>query len=317
MSPGPQVGVAVGLSPLVRRVRAPNASPMTGPGTNTYVVGASAPYTVVDPGPDDDAHLRAVLAAAPSIGAVAVTHTHRDHSPGAATLAAITGAPVVGFGPMLRPGIEGHDDTFRADRTLADGDVVEGADHRLVALHTPGHASNHLCYLLEAGGERVLFTGDHVMEGSTVVIAPLDGDMVEYLAQLRRVQALGVDRLHPGHGEPIDDPTAYVQGYLDHRASRTATILAALAAAGPAGATCAELVEQAYIDVAPSLHPIALHSTWATLRAAPTATSQTPDTVDARWCMKAPTEEAGDLPCWQGDVCEACGAIGTHHCSAG
>ena len=270
-------GEAVAVSAQVRRVLAPNPSVFTGPGTNTYVVGAVAPFTVIDPGPADDGHVEAILAIAPDVGAIVVTHTHRDHSPGAARLAAATGAPVAGFGPMLRPAIEGHDDTFRPDRVLADGGVVEGPDHRLVALHTPGHASNHLCFLLDAGSERVLFTGDHVMEGSTVVIAPLDGDMAEYLGQLERVRDLGVDRLLPGHGDPIDDPRSYVQAYLDHRATRTATILAALAAAGPGGATCTDLVERAYTDVAPDLHPIAVYSTWATLRAAPSAVAADPD----------------------------------------
>lgn len=281
--PQPDAGLAVAVNPLVRRVLAPNPSAMTGRGTNTYVVGLVPPFTVLDPGPAGDAHLGAILAAAPTVGAIVVTHTHSDHSPGAAALAAATGAPVLGFGPMLRPGIEGHDDTFRADRILVDGDVVAGADHRLVALHTPGHASNHLCFLLEGAGERVLFTGDHVMEGSTVVIAPLDGDMGDYLAQLRRVQALGVDRLLPGHGDPIDDPASSIQHHLDHRAARSEKVLAALVAAGPAGATCADLVAAAYTDVPESLHPVALYSVWATLRASPAATSADPDAPDARW----------------------------------
>ena len=272
--------------PQVRRLLAPNASAMTGRGTNTYLVGTSPPVTVVDPGPADDTHLAAILAAAPQVGAIVVTHTHGDHSPGAAPLAAATGAPVAGFGPMLRPGVEPHDDTFRPDRTLVDGDVVEGADHRLVVLHTPGHASNHLCFLLEEAGRRVLFTGDHVMEGSTVVIAPPDGDMAEYQAQLVRIQALRTQLLLPGHGEPIDDPAGYLQGYLDHRAARTARILAALAAAGPAGATCAEVVEEAYTDVAPALHPVAVSTTWATLRASREATSPTPDAREARWTLR-------------------------------
>lgn len=280
-------GDALVVSPLVRRVLAPNPSPMTGPGTNTYVVGVAPPFTVIDPGPADERHLAATLAAAPAVGTIVVTHTHRDHSPGAVALSGATGAPVAGFGPMLRPGIEGHDDTFRADRTLADGDVVEGAGHRLVALHTPGHASNHLCFLLEGGGERVLFTGDHVMQGSTVVVAPLDGDMADYLAQLRRIQALEVDRLLPGHGEPIDDPTGYVQGYLDHRAARAAALLDALAAAGPAGATCAELVERTYGDVHPDLHPVAVYSVWATLRASADACAEEPDVLGARWRRRA------------------------------
>jgi glyoxylase-like metal-dependent hydrolase (beta-lactamase superfamily II) len=281
--PQPDAGVAVVVSPLVRRVLAPNPSPLTGRGTNTYVVGAGPTYTVVDPGPEGAAHLAAILAAAPSVGAIVVTHTHSDHSPGAAALAAATGAPVCGFGPMLRPGVEGDDDTFCADRTLADGDEVEGADHRLVALHTPGHASNHLCFLLEGAGERVLFTGDHVMEGSTVVIAPLDGDMADYVAQLRRVRDLGADRLLPGHGDPIDDPGGYLQRYLDHRAARTERVLEALAAGGEAGATCAELVELAYTDVHPDLHPVALYSVWATLRSDPRALADDPDALDTRW----------------------------------
>jgi glyoxylase-like metal-dependent hydrolase (beta-lactamase superfamily II) len=295
--------------PLVRRLLAPNPSPLTGRGTNTYLVGTGPPYTVIDPGPADDGHRRAILAAAPEVGTIVVTHTHRDHSPGAAGLAEATGATVCGFGPPLRPGLEGHDDTFRADRTLADGDVIEAPDHRLVALHTPGHASNHLCFLLDDGGRRTLFTGDHVMQGSTVVIAPLDGDMADYLAQLLRIQRCGVDRLLPGHGEPIDDPAAYLQSYLDHRAARTAAILAALAAAGARGATCADLVEAAYRDVPEPLHGLAAFSTWATLRAAAVARSTTPDTLDARWFHRPVAEEGGDPPCWADQLCATCGAV--------
>ena len=280
-------GTALRLSRLVRRVVAPNPSPLTGRGTNTYIVGASPPFTVVDPGPVDAAHLAAMLGAAPDVGAIVVTHTHRDHSPGAAALAAATGAPVAGHGPMLRTGAEGHDDGFRPDRLLADGNTVDGADHRLVALHTPGHASNHLCFLLEDRSERVLFTGDHVMEGSTVVIAPLDGDMADYLVQLERIRDLGVDRLLPGHGEPIADPASYLQGYLDHRAARTRVVIGALRAAGPAGATCAELVERAYTDVHPDLHPVAMYSVWATLRAAPEAIADDRDALGSRWRARA------------------------------
>ena len=305
-APQPDAGMAVPVSPLVRRVLAPNPSALTGRGTNTYVVGATPPYTVIDPGPAGEAHLAAVMAAAPSVGAIVVTHTHSDHSPGAAALTAATGAPVCGFGPMLRAGVEGHDDTFRADRVLGDGDVVGGADHRLVALHTPGHASNHLCFLLEEAGERVLFTGDHVMEGSTVVIAPLDGDMGDYLAQLRRLRGLRLDRLLPGHGEPIDDPDAYLQGYLDHRTARTLRVLAALQAAGGDGATCAQLVEHAYTDVDPALHPIALYTVWATLRATPGADADDPDAVGSRWRMP---EQGGDPACWLDQVCDACGQV--------
>ena len=285
--PGPpeaDAGTPFTVSPLVRRILAPNPSAFTGRGTNTYLVGGRPPFTVVDPGPADDRHLGAVLAAAPEVSRILVTHTHADHSPGAAGLAAAAGAPVCGFGPMLRPGVEHHDDTFRADRLLVDGDVVEGSDHRLVALHTPGHASNHLCFLLEGGGEeRVLFAGDHVMQGSTVVIAPLDGDMADYLVQIERIRALGLDRILPGHGDPIDDPGAHLQDLLDHRAARAAKVLAALASAGPAGATSQELVEVAYDDVPTALHPIAASTTWAILRSSPAATSDRPDAPDGTW----------------------------------
>ncbi len=279
----PDVGVPVVISPLVRRVLAPNPSALTGRGTNTYLVGTRPPFTVVDPGPADDDHLRAVLAAAPEVGAILVTHTHGDHSPGAVGLAAATGAPVCGFGPMLRPSVERQDDTFQADRRLVDGDAVDGVDHRLVALHTPGHASNHLCFLLEDSGERLLFAGDHVMQGSTVVIAPLDGDMAQYLAQLERIRSLGVDRILPGHGDAIDDTSGHLRDLLAHRAARAAKVLAALAGAGPAGATCHELVEVAYDDVPAALHPIAVYSTWAILRSSPAATSDRPDAVEAAW----------------------------------
>ena len=279
----PDVGVPVVISPLVRRVLAPNPSALTGRGTNTYLVGARPPFTVVDPGPPDDDHLRAVLSAAPDVGAILVTHTHGDHAPGAAGLAAATGAPVCGFGPMLRPGVERHDDTFQADRPLVDGDAVDGVDHRLVALHTPGHASNHLCFLLEDSGERLLLAGDHVMQGSTVVIAPLDGDMAQYLAQLERIRSLGVDRILPGHGDPIDDPGGHLRDLLAHRAARAAKVLAALAGAGPAGVTCRALVELAYDDVPAALHPMAVYSTWAILRSSPAATSDRPDAVEAAW----------------------------------
>ena len=255
------------LSGLVRRVLAPNPSHMTGPGTNTYLLGGEGtPVTVVDPGPADDAHLEALLrATGGQVGAIVVTHTHSDHSPGAAALAERTGAPVMGWGPMLRPGVEHHDDAFRADRLLRDGDRLERDDHVLAVLHTPGHATNHLCFLLEDGGQRLLLTGDHVMQGSTVVIAPLDGDMATYLAELRRVAALRPDRLLPGHGEVMDDPISVVRQLLEHRQQRHEQI-AALLASRAGGATPAELVEAAYPDVSDQLRPIAEHQVWAVLR---------------------------------------------------
>ncbi|MET1048236.1 MAG: MBL fold metallo-hydrolase, partial [Acidimicrobiales bacterium] len=158
------------LSPLVRRICADNPGVMTGPGTNTYLIGVDE-IAVIDPGPADEAHLDAVAGCGGDrIRWILLTHTHPDHGPGAIGLKERTGAKIMAF--ESRDGID-------VDGTLADGDMVEGTEWRLTALHTPGHASNHLCFLLER--ERLLFSGDHVMDGSTVVITPLDGDMGQYL----------------------------------------------------------------------------------------------------------------------------------------
>ena len=166
------------LSPLVRRICADNPGVMTGPGTNTYLIGVDE-IAVIDPGPDDAAHLDAVAGCGGDrIRWILLTHTHPDHGPGAIGLKERTGAEILAF--ESRDGIE-------VDGTLADGDMVEGTEWRLTAVHTPGHASNHLCFLLEE--ERCLFTGDHVMDGSTVVIKPPDGDMAQYLASLERIKA--------------------------------------------------------------------------------------------------------------------------------
>lgn len=255
-------GVVAEVVPGVRRIVAPNPSLMTGPGTNTYLVGTSE-VVVIDPGPDDEAHLDAVAAAgAGRIRRVAVTHTHPDHAPGAAGLAARTGALVAGFGAR---------DGFLPDEVLGEGDVLGAGEHRMRALHTPGHASNHLCYLLEGAG--VLFSGDHVMGGSTVVIAPPDGDMAAYLASLERLLVLAppLRAIAPGHGPLMEDPPAVLQGYLDHRRAREAAILAALRRRG--SATVDDLVEDVYVDVPSALHPVARYSVWAHLRhlAAPPA----------------------------------------------
>ncbi|MDP1804593.1 MAG: MBL fold metallo-hydrolase, partial [Acidimicrobiales bacterium] len=166
-------GVASALSPLVRRIVAPNPGKMTGPGTNTYLVGIDE-IVVIDPGPDIESHLDAIAGCGGDrIRWIACTHTHPDHSPGAAGLKARTGADVLAF--------DGRDDLV-IDRALGDGDMIEATEFTLRAVHTPGHASNHLCFLLEQ--ERVLFSGDHIMNGSTVVIRPPDGDMAVYLEQL-------------------------------------------------------------------------------------------------------------------------------------
>ena len=244
-------GVARALSPLVRRVLAPNPGVMTGPGTNTYLVGVDE-VAVIDPGPDDAAHLDAVAACGGDrIRWILVTHTHSDHAPGAAGLKARTGAPLLGFDQR---------DDFVPDETIGDGGCVEATEFRLRAVHTPGHASNHLCYLFEQ--ERMLFSGDHIMEGSTVVIAPPDGDMAAYLESLHRLKTMPIRSIAPGHGHLIEDPAAKVDEYLTHRGARERAILDAMAE----GATSVDaIVASVYVDVPEERHPIARHSVHAHL----------------------------------------------------
>lgn len=248
------------LSPRVRRILAPNPSVMTGPGTNTYLVGAvdgDGPIAVIDPGPDDPAHLDAITAAGGRrIRWILVTHTHHDHWPGAAPLAARTGAEVIAL--EARDGLE-------IDRPIIDGGRIVGDDFTLRALHTPGHASNHLCFLLEQ--ERLLFTGDQVMHGSTVVIWPPEGDVRTYLLSLHRL--LGHEpplrALAPAHGHLFPDPAPAIQAIVDHRAGREAKVADALHAAGRA-VTVDELLPSVYADVEPRRLPIARGSLWAHLR---------------------------------------------------
>jgi len=182
----------------------------------------------------DAAHCAALLRAVQgeTVTHILVSHTHRDHSPGAAALQRATGAPTLGFGPHLTPG-EGGDQDFVPDVVLADGAVVEGDDWRLAALHTPGHCANHLCF---AGADGVLFSADLVMGWSTSVVSPPDGDMADYMASLARLQARA-DRLYlPGHGPPVPDPAGFVAALVAHRRDREAMVLAALRAAGRATA---------------------------------------------------------------------------------
>ncbi|HEV2360294.1 MAG TPA: MBL fold metallo-hydrolase [Acidimicrobiales bacterium] len=248
-------GEVVEVATAVRRIVAPNPSVMTGPGTNTYLVG-EGDVAVIDPGPEDTSHLDAIVAAGGGrVRYVLVTHTHPDHSPGAAALGERTGATLLGYSEK---------DGFVPGATLADGDVVAGDGFRLRAVHTPGHASNHLCYLLE--GEDVLFTGDHIMGGSTVVIAPLDGDMADYLASLRRIRAFDppVRRIAPGHGPMMEDPAAVIDWYVEHRLAREGAIADSLRSRG--SATIDEILPDAYKDVDEALYPIARYSVWAHLR---------------------------------------------------
>jgi glyoxylase-like metal-dependent hydrolase (beta-lactamase superfamily II) len=240
------------LSPLVRRITADNPGVFTGPGTNTYLVGIDE-IVVIDPGPADDAHLDTIAACGGDrIRWIALTHTHEDHSPGAAGLIERTGAELIGFAST---------DELTMDMTFGDGDTLEGTEFRIDAVHTPGHASDHLCWLLP--NERLLFSGDHLMEGSTVVIAPPDGHMATYLDSLRKVRELRLRAIAPGHGHLIREPRAYIDFYLDHRAQREQKVAETLARIGPA--TIPQLVAEAYDDVPTEKHWIAEKSMWAQL----------------------------------------------------
>jgi glyoxylase-like metal-dependent hydrolase (beta-lactamase superfamily II)/8-oxo-dGTP pyrophosphatase MutT (NUDIX family) len=255
-------GRAVRLSDRVWRITAPNAGVMTGPGTNTYLVGGPAVnrWTVIDPGPDDSAHQQALLRAAPGpIERILVTHTHPDHSPGAAALARATGAPVLGRRPLHSAG---QDARFEPTEELTGGERFElGPAATLRVIHTPGHASNHLCYLLEE--ERLLFTGDHLMQGSTVVINPPDGDMAAYLESLRALPRLELEWLAPGHGFLVANPNEVITALIGHRLAREAMVLAALGSLQPAPVSA--LVQEVYADVPDALHPVAGRSLLAHL----------------------------------------------------
>ncbi len=252
-------GTVVQLSPKVRRITAPNPGFMTGPGTNTYLLGKGGDVAVIDPGPAIDEHVAAVLAAASAgIRWILVTHTHTDHSPAAALLQAQTGAQLLGMPP---PPHAHQDQSFRPDRILADGERLELAGCALRVIHTPGHASNQMCYLLE--DEKLLFTGDHVMQGSTVVINPPDGDMRVYLESLRRLQSEDLAWLAPGHGFLMDKPQEALERLLIHRLTRENKVLNALRDA--AAATLEHLLPLVYDDVSPRLHAVASRSLLAHL----------------------------------------------------
>jgi hydroxyacylglutathione hydrolase len=227
--------------PPIRRLRAVNPSPLTGTGTNTWLVGASE-IAVIDPGPDDPLHLQAIQAAlAPGqhVSHILVTHAHRDHSALAPRLASATGAPILAFGTAtegrsalmtrlaatLTTQGEGLDTAFIPDRRLVDGESVVGPDWDLTALHTPGHLGGHLCLAL---GDQ-LFSGDHVMGWATSIVSPPEGDMGAYMASLDRLAARTWRRFLPGHGEPVENPAERLQQLIAHRRQREQQILQALA----------------------------------------------------------------------------------------
>ena len=236
-------------------VLAPNSSMMTGPGTNTYLVGGDGELLCIDPGPDDARHLTAIEDRVRTlhgrITAVLLTHSHPDHRPLARELSARTGAPL----RALDPGDDGAE-------PLRDGDTVSAGGVKLRAVYTPGHASDHLCFFDEASSE--LFTGDHVLSGMTTVINPPDGDMSAYMESLRRVLALRPAVIHPGHGGVIEDGVAVIEQYIAHRLEREAQVAEAVRRRGEATAPI-EVVPEIYAAYPEALHALAARSVQAHL----------------------------------------------------
>jgi glyoxylase-like metal-dependent hydrolase (beta-lactamase superfamily II) len=243
--------VAVPIASGVRRIVAGNAGMMTGPGTNTYLLGTDD-VTVLDPGPADERHLAAILLAAPQPRYILVTHTHRDHSPLAAKLAACTGAQVIGL-PAPQDGRQ--DESFMPQRTPQEGERLSLGDIELIAIHTPGHASNCVCYLLAR--ERLLFTGDHVLQGVSPVILPPDGDMSAYFASLDKLLSYDVELIAPGHGTVMAEGRRVIAALRAHRQQREDKVLLHLSRLG--AATLDTLTPPVYDDV-----PVDRHS-WARL----------------------------------------------------
>ena len=259
-------GVAIVHEPLVASVLAPNASAYTYTGTQSYLVGTTD-VAVIDPGPDEPAHLAALVAAIGGrpVRAILVTHHHRDHSPASRPLAAATGAAVVGAAPTHAVGDGGradaaYDADYAPDRVLAEGEAVAGDGWTLAALATPGHTSNHLCFALAESG--ALFSGDHVMGWSTTIVSPPDGNMTAYMASLEKLMGRDDRVYYPGHGEAIEKPQRLVRGMLGHRKQREGQILRLLR---EAARSIPAMVERMYAGLDPRLVPAAERSVLAHL----------------------------------------------------
>lgn len=261
-------GEAISVSPLITRVLAPNPGPFTFKGTGVYIVGQGRDAAVIDPGPDLPEHIEALKRALEGrrLTHILVTHTHSDHSPGAAPLKAWSGAKTYGFGPHgsgKEDGLkleEGGDRDFVPDVRVKDGDVIAGDGFTFDCVYTPGHTSNHMCFALRE--ERALFTGDHVMGWSTTVVVPPDGDMAAYMASLDRLIARDDKILWPTHGGPVRDPKPFLVAYRDHRRDREAQILACIADGLD---TIPAMVARIYAQVDKRLHPAAARSVEAHL----------------------------------------------------
>ncbi len=282
------------VSPLIRRVVANNPGPFTYTGTGTYIVGRSAPgagVAVIDPGPLDEAHLAALLAAVEgqTVSHVLVTHTHRDHAPLARPFAEAVGAPILAAAPPVRTihasatPDEDDDESFSPDIILCGGERLAGDGWTIEAMATPGHASNHMAFVLAE--ENALFSGDHVMGWSTTVVAPPDGDMTAYMASLEAVIGRGFTTLWPTHGAPITEPGPFLEAYRTHRLGREAQVLARLAAGDR---RIADMVPVLYAAVDARLWPAASLSVWAQLIALERAgriMAMPAPTIDAVWTL--------------------------------
>lgn len=251
----------VPLRANVLRITAPNPGMMTGPGTNTYLVGAPGAWICIDPGPPLPDHVARIAAVVgEGLQSIVCTHSHPDHSPAAPMLRDALGSTVPILGLRSGPNARAHS-SFVPDRELVDGERLRVGDSTLRVVHTPGHAANHLCLLLEE--DRLLFSGDHVLNGSTTVVDPPDGHMGAYLASLRALASLPVDFILPAHGYVLAPAIAAMRKLIAHRLAREAKVAAALAATG--GGTLDELVPKAYDDVGVALHPVAKRSLLAHL----------------------------------------------------
>jgi glyoxylase-like metal-dependent hydrolase (beta-lactamase superfamily II) len=265
--PSMPTGQLMQLTPLVGRVLAPNPSPFTYTGTQTYVVGRED-VAVIDPGPAEDAHVAALMAAIDGRPVVAIlcTHTHRDHSPAAAVLAQLTGAPIIGCAPLTLdddgPRADAaFDSDYRPDRVLGDGESVAGEGWTIEAVATPGHTSNHLCFALVEEG--ALFTGDHVMGWSTSVISPPDGDMSAYMRSMQRLAEREDVIYYPAHGDPVENPRRLVRGMMGHRKQREGQIMRFLERNG--ASAIPDMVAEMYKGVDPRLYGAAGRSVLAHL----------------------------------------------------
>ncbi|GAA6158130.1 MBL fold metallo-hydrolase [Ruegeria sp. HU-ET01832] len=271
----PPPGQAVELQAGLRRILAPNPSPMTYRGTNTYLLGTKD-CAVIDPGPMSETHLDAILSALQAgqrISHIIVTHTHLDHSPLAALLARRTGAPILAFGGPeagrstvmadlaqqgLAGGGEGIDTAFRPDIELADGETIEGDEWQLEVIHTPGHLGNHIAL----GWGNTCFTADHVMGWASSLVSPPDGDLTDFMQACHRLRDRTWSTFHAGHGAPITDPAARLDWLIQHRLTREAQILSALA---DQPGTARQLAERIYIETPKALLPAAERNVFAHL----------------------------------------------------